>query len=398
METPTSLSRGHITATPNKTGRKSSKPVIKWLSVLAIMVLTLINAASVRAAQTLLWSDEFDGTSVDTNKWQVMNVADGTDSWFRPANVSVSNGTLKINSKEELYNGVHWTGGRLDCLYHPQYKYLEARLRITPADCYVWSTWWTIGWNGSASVWPPEFDIAETQGGPGKSPGQSYHWTASNYDTRSTGLNESQWHTYGVYWTATGQPQFYVDGAPSFTSGGTASVAAMAAKLKLTASPNSMNRFSGCTLGTMEIDYVRVYDSPPVATPPPGVLSQGQPATASSVQTGNAVANGNDGSLSTRWSASGSTFPQWWRVDLGASHTLTKTTINWYNGSTRAYKYKIEVSSDGNTYTTAVDKTGNTTIGDTSDTFSATARYVRITVTGSSSGWASFYECQVYGN
>ena len=327
-----------------------------------------------------------------------MDVADGTDSWFRPANVTVSNGTLKINSVEELYNGVHWTGGRLDGLYHPQYRYLEARLRITPADCYVWSTWWTIGWDGTASVWPPEFDIAETQGGPGKSPGQSYHWTSSNYDTKSTGVDESQWHTYGVYWTATGSPQFYVDGVASFKSGGTASVAAMAAKMKLTASPNSMNRFSGCTLGVMETGYVRVYDSPPGITPPPGVLSQGQPATASSVQSGNAVASGNDGNLSTRWSASGSTFPQWWRVDLGASHALTKATINWYNGASRAYKYKIEVSSDGTTYTTAVDKTGNTTNGDTTDTFSATARYVRITVTGSSSGWASFYECTVYGN
>ena len=46
---------------------------------------------------------------------------------------------------------------------------------------------------------------------------------------------------------------------------------------------------------------------------------------------------------------------------------------------------------------TLVDKTGNTTNGDATDTFSATGRYVRITVTGASSGYASFYECKVFG-
>jgi len=133
--------------------------------------------------------------------------------------------------------------------------------------------------------------------------------------------------------------------------------------------------------------------------PPPTPLSQGKPVTASSAQHGNPASNGNDGSLSTRWSAVNGSFPQWWRVDLGASHSLTNVTINWYLSSSRYYQYKIETSSDDVTYTTVVDKTGNTSFGDTSDTFTATGRYVRITMTfASSSGWASFWECNVYGN
>jgi hypothetical protein len=46
-----------------------------------------------------------------------------------------------------------------------------------------------------------------------------------------------------------------------------------------------------------------------------------------------------------------------------------------------------------------VDKTGNTSMSNSSDAFSAVGRYVRITVTGSSQagGYPSFYECVVYG-
>jgi glucosylceramidase len=126
------------------------------------------------------------------------------------------------------------------------------------------------------------------------------------------------------------------------------------------------------------------------------LLSQGKPATASSFQAGNEVAKGNDGSLTTRWAASSAAFPQWWMVDLGASNSLNRVDINWYSSATRSYKYKIEVSTDNVTFTTVVDKTGNTATGDTSDSFSVTGRYVRITVTGTSAGWASAYEFKVY--
>jgi hypothetical protein len=129
------------------------------------------------------------------------------------------------------------------------------------------------------------------------------------------------------------------------------------------------------------------------------LLSQGKTATASTYQAQNTPAKGNDGSASTRWAASSATYPQWWKVDLGAGYNLTRVDIAWYSSSNRAYKYKIEVSNDDSTYTTVVDKTGNTTYGDTSDSFTASGRYVRITVTACSAGgaFASFSECKVYG-
>jgi hypothetical protein len=125
-----------------------------------------------------------------------------------------------------------------------------------------------------------------------------------------------------------------------------------------------------------------------------------QSATASSVQTGNDIAKGNDGSTTTRWAASAATYPQWWRVDLGASKTLSHVDINWYSSASRAYKYIIETSDDDVSYTTRVDNSGNTTFGDTSDNVSISARYVRITISGCTTGsaFASAYEFKVFGH
>jgi rhamnogalacturonan endolyase len=130
------------------------------------------------------------------------------------------------------------------------------------------------------------------------------------------------------------------------------------------------------------------------------LLSQGKPATASSDDGSNTPNKGNDGSFNNRWGASTSSYPQWWRVDLGAAHTLRNIVTSWYLNASRAYKYKVEVSNDDVNYTTVVDKTGNTATGAGYDTLPSTTayRYVRVTVTGSTAGWASFYECQVFGD
>jgi hypothetical protein len=128
------------------------------------------------------------------------------------------------------------------------------------------------------------------------------------------------------------------------------------------------------------------------------LLSQGKPATASTTDTiGGYPSKAVDGDLTTRWGASSSAYPQWWRVDLGATKTIKRVDAAWFNSASRAYKYRIETSTDGTTYTIAVDKTANTTYGDTSNSFTATARYVRMYITGATAGWASAYEFKVFG-
>jgi hypothetical protein len=352
---------------------------------------------------TPIWSDEFDGTTLDTSKWTILNEADGSDSWYRPENVAVSDGTLKIYNKEELYGARHWTGGHIDATYyHPQYKYLVARVKHSAADTYIWATWWTVGWQGGTWKWPPEMDICEFQGGPGKSPGQWYHWdyagSGHQYAGNASEKNETEWHTYGAYWTADDACLFYVDGVLSSAPVGPAEGNLMAAKLKLTSSPNSMNRYSGCLLGTMEVDYVRVYDLPPAQPAPTQHLALNKPVTVSSAKnSGGAAKRAVDESSSvTRWESNWSD-PQWIRVDLQATCSITQVKLNWQHAAGKNYKIQVADSPSG-PWTDCISITNNYTTGWLTHNFAAkTGRYIQLLGTARTTTYGySLYDMQVY--
>jgi rhamnogalacturonan endolyase len=129
-------------------------------------------------------------------------------------------------------------------------------------------------------------------------------------------------------------------------------------------------------------------------------LAIGKTASADSNQSANPAANGNDNNTSTRWCAANGNTGHWWKVDLGSSQSITGSEVMWEFA--RNYKYKVESSTDNSTWTLRADKTANTSTAQTqTDSFSCTARYVRITVTGlttSPTTWASFFEFRVFGN
>lgn len=109
-----------------------------------------------------------------------------------------------------------------------------------------------------------------------------------------------------------------------------------------------------------------------------------------------------DGDLLTRWCASSATYPQWLVVDLGGSHSLTEFDVVFYNGPpTMAYGFSFYTSLDGTHWTILCDRSTNTKPGTATKAISPakTARYVRVTITGTSlSGTpASIYEVRVSG-
>ena len=143
--------------------------------------------------------------------------------------------------------------------------------------------------------------------------------------------------------------------------------------------------------------------APEKAAPTPGpveLLPFNLPATASSCQWSNTPGYANDGDSTTRWAAKGAYYPSWWRVDLQSNYLLTKVEIDWFMAESRSFQYKIDTSMDDKNYVTAVDKTDNTMLDNSTNTLSTVCRYVRITVTGSNftNGYPSFYECSLYGS
>jgi hypothetical protein len=129
------------------------------------------------------------------------------------------------------------------------------------------------------------------------------------------------------------------------------------------------------------------------------LLSQGKPASADSEQAGNLATSGDDGSITTRWCANDGALGHYWKVDLGATFTLTKLQISWEKAA--VYQFKVDGSVDGTNWSSVLDQTASTS-NSTVQAYMllppATARWVRITVTGLDAGvWASFFEFGVVG-
>lgn len=126
-------------------------------------------------------------------------------------------------------------------------------------------------------------------------------------------------------------------------------------------------------------------------------LAAGKTAKASSEQTGNTAVNGTDDDDSTRWCASGGSFPQWYQIDLEKTYAISGFQILWEKADAIS-RYVIQVSNDGVTWTDAVDLSENEKANGSTDTrmVRTEGRYVRINIESMSDGWASFYEFRVF--
>jgi Beta-galactosidase/beta-glucuronidase len=131
------------------------------------------------------------------------------------------------------------------------------------------------------------------------------------------------------------------------------------------------------------------------------IQKPGQTIIGSTVQAGNIAENAIDGNPGTRWCAADGSYPQTMTIDLGQRYQIGGYDIDWFNNANRAYKYKIELSDDDVNYSLSVDKQTNTNVGISKDRTntvnSRQGRYVKITVTGSTAGWASINDIKIYG-
>ncbi len=125
----------------------------------------------------LVWSDEFDGDSLNPNNWGY-DLGDGSDrglerwgnneqQWYTDQNATVSDGTLKITAKaESVQDGFPYTSSRITTLGKLDFTFgrVEASLK-TSAGQGLWSAFWMLSSNSpyGSDGWAAtgEIDIME---------------------------------------------------------------------------------------------------------------------------------------------------------------------------------------------------------------------------------------------
>ncbi|QXE38906.1 discoidin domain-containing protein [Streptomyces sp. GMY02] len=137
-----------------------------------------------------------------------------------------------------------------------------------------------------------------------------------------------------------------------------------------------------------------------VTTPADNDLALNKPVTASSYSEDNTPERAVDGNLSTRWAQGlGLPDPSWIQVDLGKDTSVSSVVTTFEKPS--GYQYRLEYSTDGSSWSTLDDHTSANTVSAANYSFAdkpVTARYLRLTVTGSSWNGGSIYELQAYGD
>jgi beta-glucanase (GH16 family) len=182
----------------------------------------------------LVWSDEFNGTSIDTSVWTpetwggagqgelqqyTNNTTPGTgNSW-------VEDGNLIIQTKEESASGYNYTSGRIMSQWNKYWTYgrIEARIKL-PATKGMFPAFWMMpeGWQNPGWPMTGEIDIVESiddapfvtstiHFGEIDQNGNHPSQTTPHKTLPGGGSWGHDYHIYSVEWTP-GSFEFFVDG------------------------------------------------------------------------------------------------------------------------------------------------------------------------------------------
>lgn len=202
----------------------------KWAALFMTLALLITlfpagKAADAATSWNLVWSDEFNGASLNTADWTA-EIGTGSSGWGnnelqyytnRSQNLQVTGGNLVITAQKESYNGSSYTSARIKTQGKKSFTYgkIEARMKL-PSGQGIWPAFWMLGSNMDSVGWPKsgEIDIMERVNNNAYVNG-TVHWDANGhaeYGKVSGNLDFSQYHVYSVEWDAK-YIRWYVDGS-----------------------------------------------------------------------------------------------------------------------------------------------------------------------------------------
>lgn len=199
-----------------------------------ILAIFAFGLAAVSAQNyQLVWSDEFNGNSLDTSKWGYEVNCDGGGNnelqcyTANGANLKVANGALTITTIPQYLNGKQYTSARINTRGKAAWKYGRFEIRAKmPNGAYLWPALWMMprdsvygGWAASG-----EIDIYEGRGQNVREYQSTLHYGSSwpNNVYQGSGVRtasadlSADFHVYTCTWTAD-QMSFALDGNVYYT-------------------------------------------------------------------------------------------------------------------------------------------------------------------------------------
>lgn len=215
------------------------------------MVLTLLALAVAgtpsHAQYTLVWSDEFDGSSLDRSKWDYDTGTGCPDlcgwgnnelQYYRSANVSVTGGNLVLTARREDYGGSEFTSAKITTrgLHSFLYGRIEMRAKLPKGDG-MWPAFWMMpaddvygGWAASGEIdimessndmdyingtihfggeWPDNVYSGGTLGPTSVDFSQDFHVYAVEWEE-----DVMRWYVDGVLYSTKSSSEWYTNTAP----------------------------------------------------------------------------------------------------------------------------------------------------------------------------------------
>ena len=228
----------------------------------------------------MVWNDEFNGSSLDDNKWAPAPEwpRQGGSYWSDDNYEMTGKGQVKLKVTEE--NGTVYCGAiRTHKKFDQKYGYFETRCKL-PEIQGGWAAFWLMPYGnkvGDLGNDGTEMDVFESINGWNGKINHALHWDGygaehqkSSQSTNRPELYDDKYHIFGMMWTPD-EYVFYIDNVESWrTSAGGVSDVNQYLKLTLEVSNDTWAGDWGNQI-TKEIDwlvdYVRVYDYQPIVEP-----------------------------------------------------------------------------------------------------------------------------------
>lgn len=333
---------------------KRGKPILLFLVLtLLVVFIPVPNTTSAAPNWQLVWSDEFNGSSLNRGVW-TPEIGTGYNGWGnnelqyytdRPQNVQVTGGNLVITAQRENYEGRNYTSARIKTQGLKSFKYgkIEARIKI-PTGQGIWPAFWMLGESFRDVGWPycGEIDIMEHVNNESVVHG-TVHWDANGYASygRASGnLDFSQYHTYSIEWDPS-YIRWFVDGVQYneiYIANGTGNTEEfqkpffillnLAVGGNWPGSPNGSTPFPA----QMLVDYVRVYQDQGGSSP---VLENGAVYTIASKVSGKVL------DVTDVSTADGAKIQQWTNYSASNQRFRLESTGDGYYKLTAIHSGKV---------------------------------------------------------